>query len=439
MEQHAAGEGWLLTRELVLDGAELQVNCRADGELRVELAEYPGQALPGYALADCDPITGDHVRPHRHLGRQPRPGTAAGPAGLYSLSPARGRHLGVPRRVAHEEDDMRSPNEMRIGLGQFRELTDEKLAFIKQLGADDFLMNTPDLPGTARWELADLVALRERADAAELRLMCLENVPVSFYDKAMLGLPGRDEQIEHMQATIRNMGRAGIPILGYHWMPNQVWRSPERERLRGGALATRFDMAEHGDAPLTHGRVFDEDEMWANYEYYLRAILPVAEEAGVTLALHPDDPPVPSLGGVARIFRNFAGFKRAIDTFDSPNHGLDFCMGCWSEMGPSGVSGANRTPGVLDAVRHFGGRDRIVYVHFRDVQGEVPCFNECFIDDGNQDTFAVVQALHEVGFTGFMITDHVPAMVDDTTWGHRGRAYAIGYIRALIDVARRAA
>jgi mannonate dehydratase len=132
---------------------------------------------------------------------------------------------------------------MRIGLGQFSELTDEKLAFIKQVGADDFLMNTPNLPRTGRWELADLVALRERADAAELRLMCLENTPVSFYDKAMLGLPGRDEQIENMQATIRNMGQAGIPILGYHWMPNQVWRSgstrswptshPRRRRVRG--------------------------------------------------------------------------------------------------------------------------------------------------------------------------------------------------------------
>ena len=170
--------------------------------------------------------------------------------------------------------------------------------------------------------------------------------------------------------------------------------------------------------------------MWDNYEYYMSRVLPVAEEAGVTLALHPDDPPVPSLGGVARIFRNFAGFKRAIDTFDSPHHGLDFCMGCWSEMGPDGV---------LDAVRHFGGRGRIVYVHFRDVQGQVPCFNECFIDEGNVDTFAVVQALHEVSFGGFLITDHVPRMVDDTDWGHRGRAYAIGYIRALIDVARRAA
>lgn len=325
---------------------------------------------------------------------------------------------------------MRERNEMRIGLGQFSELTDEKLAFIKQLGADDFLMNTPKLPGERRWEYEDLLALRQRADAAELRLMCLENVPVSFYDQAMLGLPRRDEQIEHMQATIRNMGRAGIPILGYHWMPNQVWRSAAPEPLRGGARATRFDLAEHAGAPLTHGRVFGEAEMWDNYEYYLSRILPVAEEAGVTLALHPDDPPVASLGGVARIFRNFAGFKRAIDTFDSPCHGLDFCMGCWSEMGPSGV---------LDAVRHFGGRGRIVYVHFRDVQGAVPRFNECFIDQGNVDTFAVVRALHEVGFGGFLITDHVPRMVDDTAWGHRGRAYAIGYIRALIDVARRAA
>jgi mannonate dehydratase len=225
------------------------------------------------------------------------------------------------------------------------------------------------------------------------------------------------------------MGGAGIPILGYHWMPNQVWRSPKRAHLRGGALATQFNYEEHSCAPLTHGKVFDEPQMWENYEYYMKAVLPVAEKAGVTLALHPDDPPVQSLGGVARIFRDFSGFKRAIDTFDSPNHGLDFCMGCWSEMG---------SKGVIKAVHYFASRDRIVYVHFRDVQGEVPCFNECFIDEGDVDTFEIVNALYENGFTGFLITDHVPAMIDDTPWGHRGRAYAIGYIRALIDVVRRA-
>ncbi|MDA0745866.1 MAG: mannonate dehydratase [bacterium] len=317
---------------------------------------------------------------------------------------------------------------MRIGLGQFNELTDEKLTFIKQLGADDFLMNTPKLPGDKQWEYEDLLALKKRADEADLRLMALENVPVTFYDHAMLGLPGRDDQIKHMCTTIRNMGKAGIPILGYHWMPNKVWRTPEMAVLRGGAKATRFDMEEHKNAPLTHDRVYTEKDMWANYKYYLERILPVAEEAGVTLALHPDDPPVESLGGVARIFRNFEGFKRAMDTFDSPNHGLDFCMGCWSEMGPEGV---------LDAVRHFGSQGKITYVHFRDVQGQVPRFNECFINEGNVDTFAVVKTLKEVGFTGFMITDHVPHMVDDTPWCHRGRAYAIGYMTALIEMVDR--
>ena len=316
---------------------------------------------------------------------------------------------------------------MRVGLGQFNELTDEKLAFIKQCGADDFLMNTPKLPGDKQWEYEDLLALRRRADAAQLRLMALENVPVSFYDKAMLGLPGRDEQIAHMQTTIRNMGRAGIPILGYHWMPNSVWRTPEMAVLRGGARGTRFNLAEHDPNQLTHGRIYGEDEMWANYEYYLARILPVAEESNVQLALHPDDPPVPSLGGIARIFRNFDGFKRAMDTFDSPYHGLDFCMGCWSEMG--GMEN------VIRAVRHFGARDKIIYVHFRDVQGTADNFNECFINEGNVNPFEVVKTLRDVGFTGFMITDHVPHMVDDTDWGHRGRAYAIGYIAALIEVA----
>ena len=317
-------------------------------------------------------------------------------------------------------------SEMRIGLGQFNVLTDEKLAYIKQLGAEDFLMNTPDLPGNKRWELHDLVDLKRRADNAELRLMALENVPISFYDKAMLGLPGRDTQIEHMKYTIRNMGKAGIPILGYHWMPNAVWRTPRPAVLRGGATATRFDFEEHRDAELTHGKVFTAEEMWENYEYYMSRILPIAEENNVKLALPPDDPPVPILGGVARIFGNFEGFNRAMDLFDSPYHGLDFCMGCWSEMGGHDY--------VVNAIKHFGSLDKIIYVHFRDVQGNVPCFNECFINEGNVDPYKVMFTLKQVGFTGFMITDHVPHFVDDTDWNHRGRAYAIGYMTAMLEM-----
>ncbi len=321
---------------------------------------------------------------------------------------------------------------MRVAIGQFSELSHERLTFASQLGASGVLLNTPVLPGTERWEAADLLWLRKRCEGHGLRLEAIENTPVSFYDKAMLGLPGRDEQIENYQATIRNLGQAGIPLLGYHWMPNGVWRTSNTTVGRGGALVTSFDLSRAADHPLvygvkehplTEGRTFTADEMWQNYTYFMNAVVPVAEEAGVKLALHPDDPPVPMLGGVARIFGSFEGFKRAMETAPSPNSGLDFCMGCWSEMGPN----------VIDAIRYFGERGKIFYVHFRDVQGTVPVFQECFLGEGNVDVVAAMRALKEVNFTGFIIDDHVPHMVDDTVWGHRGRAHATGYIMGLLE------
>ena len=203
---------------------------------------------------------------------------------------------------------------MRVGLGQFNELTDEKLTFIKQMGCDDFLMNTPRLPGDKQWEYEDLAAYKARADAASLRLMALENVPTLFYDKIMLGQTGREEQLQHMINTVRNMGKAGIPILGYHWIPNSVWRTPEPAVLRGSARGTRFALAEHDPEELTHGRVFTHEEMWDNYCWYLERILPAAIEADVRLALHPDDPPTgTTLGGIARICSSFDDFKRNVN------------------------------------------------------------------------------------------------------------------------------
>ena len=311
---------------------------------------------------------------------------------------------------------------MRVAVGQFSELSHERLSFARQLGATGVQVNTPVLPGEKRWELNDLLWLRRRCESYGLRLEAIENTPISFYDKAMLGLPGRDEQIENYQATIRNLGAAGIPILGYHWMPNGVWRTGWTTPGRGGAQVSSFDMGLVQGGVLTHRRVFTADEMWENYASFMRAVVPVAEEAGVTLALHPDDPPVPSLGGVARLFHTFEGFKRAMEIAPSPNSGLDFCMGCWSEMGP----------GVIEAIRYFGRHGKIVYVHFRDVQGTVPCFQECFLGEGNVDVIAAMRALKEVGFTGFLLDDHVPHIVDDTDWGHRARAHALGYIQALI-------
>ena len=314
---------------------------------------------------------------------------------------------------------------MRVGLGQFNELNDEQIAFAKQCGAEDVLLNTARLPGDERWEFKDLLRLRTRAEDNGLRLFALENVPAHFYDKIMLGAEGRERQLENMQETVRNMGRAGIPILGYHWMPNSVWRTSWERPVRGGAISNAFELNLVREAPLTHGRVYTEAEMWSNYDWYLDRMLPVCEEFNVRMALHPDDPPVESLGGIARLFRGFDGFKRAMDTHPSPMHGLDICHGCWSEM----RGGA----GVMEAIEHFGSQGRIFYVHLRDVRGSAENFTECFIGEGNMNIFNVVRKLKQVGFHGLLIDDHVPHMVNDSAWGHRGRAFATGYITAMLQ------
>src|SRR5437868_12772237 len=142
---------------------------------------------------------------------------------------------------------------LRAAIGQFNELTDEQIAFAQQCGVSDVLLNTPLLPGEERWEFKDLLRLRMRAEERGLRVICLENVPVRFYDKIMLGAEGRERQLENMIATVRNMGRAGIPILGYHFMPNSVWRTSYEVPVRGGAISNKFDYAIAKERPLTHG------------------------------------------------------------------------------------------------------------------------------------------------------------------------------------------
>ena len=316
------------------------------------------------------------------------------------------------------------PETMHVAIGVPSDATDEHLIFARQLGCAGVVIQAPTrLPGEQRWEHDDLVRLREWIEGHGLRLEAI-SVPHRFWMKVRLGEPGRDEQLEHFQATLRNIGRAGIPVLGYNFRPDPLYRTGTRPG-RGGAPVTVFDRALVDAQALTYGREITAEEMWANYEYFIRAVLPVAEEAGVRLALHPDDPPGPAIGGVARIFSSFDGFARAADLAgNSPAWGLLFCVGCWSEMGG--------TDNVLRGLRHFGPRGQLVYVHFRDVQGVGDQFAECFIGEGNLDVTTVLRTLKEVGFTGFMIDDHVPQMVGDTGWNERGRAYATGYLMGLL-------
>lgn len=337
----------------------------------------------------------------------------------------------------------------RVALGQFAEPSEPMLRFAGQLGVAGVLLNTPAIPGERRWEVADLVALRERCEAFGLRLEAVENVPNRFYERAMLGAPGADEDIDQMAATIRNVGAAGIPVLGLNFCPGSVWRTWVGERGRSGAWVSGFDAAAVEsdrpvyiarrdrrlddpwvrDAQFLAGVEVGEEEMWENFARFIRAVAPVAEQVGVRLALHPDDPPVPELGGVARILRSVDALEQALHIAASSAVGLDLCLGTISSCGGE--------PAVLDAIRRFGPRDAIVYVHFRDVRGTVPVFEECFLGDGNYRPAMVMAALIDSGFCGFIIDDHVPRMVDDTTFAHRGRAHATGYLQGMLAAAQR--
>ena len=341
---------------------------------------------------------------------------------------------------------------IRVAVGQFHELSEERLRFARQIGATGLQMNNPTLPGDARWEEADVKALADRVREAGLTFEAIENVPTHFYHKAMLGLDGRDAQIENYQATIRAVARAGIPVLGLHFMPNSVWSTDRSAPTRGGAVARQFDMSVveahiddletlRGFMPTTLGRASSmplfgkdgphvtEEQMWDNYTYFMKAVLPVAEEEGLKLALHPDDPPVPMLGGVARLFYKPDNFKKAYDLVGrSEAWTLDLCLGCCSEM----VGGKAN---VTEMIEYFAPKGRISYIHFRDVKGSVPNFTECFIGDGNFDPAEVIALLMKTGFDGFLLDDHVPKMDGDSDWNHRGRSHAIGYMQGLLRMA----
>ena len=323
---------------------------------------------------------------------------------------------------------------MRAGFGSFMQPTSARLRFIKQLGVDDILLNMfrnnlidtdheLPLPGEHRWEYQDLLLLKSKINDEGLRMLAIENIPFSFYDKLMMGSKGKEEQLENVKSIISNMGRAGIPVLGYAWTPSGVWRSSTTHKIRGGAEVMRVDLNDFKNAPLTHGRVFSEEEMWENYHYFIEGVLPIAEESGVTLALHPNDPPTPTLGGVPQLMRSFDAFKKAMSFVDSQNHGLQFCLGSWSEMGED----------LFEVANYFGRLNKLIYVHFQVVSGTVPRFNEIFIDQlGYYDPVKMLAKLKEVGFNGMIMPGHVPKIEGDGAWKERSRAYTIGYIKGIM-------
>ena len=305
--------------------------------------------------------------------------------------------------------------------------TDEQLLFLKQIDAEYVsVASTPDL------RTADgFLQIKRRYADAGITVWNIGNTSVHNMPEVTLNLPGRDQKIEEYKQYLRNLGQAGITYTTYAHMGNGIWNSG-RATIRG-ASGREFDMASPEKLgiwdgktfrePLSHGREFSKEEIWENYTYFIRQVAPVAEEAGVRIGIHPDDPPVPVLAGVPRcIFGNFEGYKRAMEIANSPNVGICLCCGTWLE---GGRALTHKDPEEM--IRYFG-RDKIWKIHFRNVSAPLPHFVETFMDNGYYDMYKIMKALHDVRFDGIVILDHTPRL----TGGHYAeQSYGFAYMKAL--------
>ncbi len=315
---------------------------------------------------------------------------------------------------------------LKVAAQMSPEPSDAEMAFVRQMGVE-YAVTWID-PAKASPEYYR--SRREHFARGGIQLYGLGNSSVHNVDAITLNLPNRDEKVAEYKAHLHNLGQADIPYTTYAHMANSVWSTPP-EQTRGRARARAFDLARLPEASgggftgegLTHGRAYTEEELWDNFASFAAEIAPVAEEAGVRIGIHPDDPPGVPLGGVPRpIFSSFDGYKRALEIADSPNVGMCLCIGCWLEGGEA--MGRD----VVEAIHHFGGQGKIFKVHYRNVDKPLPHFVETFVDDGYFDMYQAMRALAEVGYDGTLIPDHIPQMGDD---GRLGTAYTLAYMRAL--------
>jgi len=340
---------------------------------------------------------------------------------------------------------------IQIGTQLPADASPEDMQFARQLGVEWVMTAAPqesqfalELGGsTPTSESAGLSAnaegyrrIRERFEAQGLQVYRLANHACHNMEAVTLNLPGRDAKIAEYLQYIRDLGAAGIRYATYAHMGNGIWSSG-RETIRGGAVSRALHLdddpkgywiQQRFEGEMTHGRAYSEQELWDNYAHFIRQVVPVAEEAGVYIGIHPDDPPVYTLGGVPRsIFGTFEGYQRALEIADSPNIGVCLCVGCWLEGGVA--MGAD----VLQAIRAFGEANKLFKVHLRNITAPLPeGFAETFLDAGYADMFKVVEALRAVDFDGAVISDHLQQMVGGR---HAAEAFAVGYIKALIRAA----
>ena len=350
---------------------------------------------------------------------------------------------------------------MKLGLGLYRHmLTADNFRFARQAGATHLVVHLVDYfrGGAHRtrddqpvgtdlgWGLAgdpdrlwteeELVSLRKSVEAEGLVLEAIENIDPAHWHDVLLDGPQRAKHIGNVKTLIRRMGAAGIPILGYNFSIAGVAGRTTGNYARGGAPSV--GMEGPYDKPMPQGMAWNmivseqigpdnlptitHQELWRRLEAFLAEVLPVAEEAGVKLAAHPDDPPTPFVRGQPRLVYQPAMYQKLIDLNRSPANTLEFCIGSLAEM----------TEGdVYDAVDTYSEQGRLGYVHFRNVTGKAPYYKETFIDDGDIDMLRVLSILKRNRYDGVLIPDHTPQMSCAAPW-HAGMAYAMGFMRAAM-------
>ncbi|MEO1226025.1 MAG: mannonate dehydratase [Pseudomonadota bacterium] len=346
---------------------------------------------------------------------------------------------------------------MKIGLGLYRQmLNDEHFAFARQMGVshvvahlEDYFSAEPELSsgdgggwgraGAASWSYDTFRDLIDRLGQHDLKLAAIENLPVAGWSDILLDGPDRGRQMDGLKQMVRDAGRAGVPCIGYNFSLAGVWGWSRGPFARGGAMSVGFDIdAIDPQEPIPDGMIWnmryrdgkpgatvpavDSDTLWQRYAWFLDELLPVAEEAGVVLAAHPDDPPMDRLRGTARLINRPDSYGRAFALNDSPANKAELCLGSVQEMG----GGA-----VYDVVAQCAAENRIGYIHFRNVKGAVPKYHEVFLDEGDIDMARIIRILAGHGYDGMLIPDHTPELVCGAPW-HAGMAYAIGYMKALI-------
>lgn len=350
---------------------------------------------------------------------------------------------------------------MKIGLGFYREqLTPDNFRFAVQAGATHVVAHLTnyfagrdpkiysgdprqgwgDCSGDRLWTYEELSALVAALKAEGLELAALENFSPKFWSDVLLDGPERDRQIEGLKQLVRDAGRAGIPCIGYNFSIAGVYGWTRGPYARGRANSVGYGVAPaEVDAPIPDGMVWNmryrperpgappvslsEAELWERVGHFLSVLVPVAEEAGVVLAAHPDDPPVDLLRGTPRLVNRPEKYDRLMGLVPSRANGLELCLGSLQEM-PGGD--------IYDHVRRFARSGRIGYIHFRNVKGKAPRYIESFVDDGDIDMAEIVRILRDENYEGVLIPDHTPEMTCDASW-HAGKAFALGYMRALVQ------